>query len=226
MRRIFTPKRVSIIIVIFFICLLVSVSPIYCVNRFGMVFSDSRNKTIYGRIHTEGRFEVMKVSLAVNNVVIPTLAFLIVIICTSILVVSLHRKTKWRQNSTGGNSEHQLNRDQKVSKMVLIISTVFIICFIPSSVGCLVMTLEPEIEMYGRYRNTCLVIFGFSFTLESANSSVNIFIYYNMSSKFRAAFRELFCLEDEVQKTQLAIHTSRRWVFLSFSALFCFDQCW
>lgn len=194
--RIFTPKRVSVIVLAFFVSLILSVSPIYYINRFAMVFKPALNKTLLGIVYTDNRMDVLKVTLAVNNVIMPFGAFAVIIICTIILVVKLRQKTKWRQSTgvTAGNSENLLKRDQKVSKMVLLISSVFIICFVPSCVNFLAMTIEPRIEMYGQYSNTFVVIFGISFVLESINSSVNIFIYYNMSSKFRVNFRQLFCL--------------------------------
>lgn len=192
MKRIFTSKRVAIIVVTFFVLLLGSVSPVFCITRLGQVFIASRNKTILATIPTEGRVSVYTATLAVNNVIIPFGAFAMVIICTATLVVSLHRKSKWRQFAAAVNSDQLSSRDQKVSKMILIISTVFIVCFIPSCVSCLAMTFVPDLDMYGRFRNTCLLIFGLNFTLESANSSVNIFVYYAMSSKFRAKLQELF----------------------------------
>ncbi|BFZ07850.1 hypothetical protein BsWGS_10889 [Bradybaena similaris] len=188
---ILTSKRVTIFVMTVFILLLAGVSPAYCVTRLGDVFVASRNKSILAAIPTEGRMSVYTGTIIVNNVVIPFAAFATVIICTATLVVSLHRKTKWRQSASAVNSEQSVSRDQKVSKMVLIISTVFIVCFIPTAVSCLTVSLVPELDMYGRFRNTCLLIFGINFTIESANSSVNIFIYYNMSTKFRATFREL-----------------------------------
>lgn len=197
--RIFTSQRASVIVIVFFVILVLSVSPIYCIDRFAMVFKPALNKTLLGIVHTDNRREVLKVTLAVNNVIMPFGAFAVIIICTTILVVKLHNKTKWRQSSvvTASNSENLFKRDQKVSKMVLLISSVFIISFVPSCVNFLAITIEPKIDMYGQYSNTFIVIFGISFLLESINSSVNIFIYYTMSSKFRANFIDLFCRAGE-----------------------------
>lgn len=192
--RIFTPKRASIIVVTLFTVLIVSVSPIYYVNRFSIVFKHSRNKSVLAIVQTDDRMDVLRVAVAINNIVIPFGAFAVVIVCTAILVVNLHRKSKWRQTVTAGNSENMLSRDQKVSKMILIISVVFIFCFIPSCVNCVAITIEPRIDMYGQYRNTFIVLFGLCFALESANSSVNIFVYYNMSSKFRKTCKQLVCI--------------------------------
>lgn len=205
--RILTPRRAAIVVVTFFIVLIASVAPIYYVNRFAMVFNAAKNKTILAIVQTDDRWDIIKVSLTVNNVVIPFGAFAVVIVCTTILIVNLHRKTTWRKSVVVGSSENLMIRDQKVSKMILMISSVFIICFIPCCVGCVAMTLEPRIDMYGQYSNTFIVIFGASFILESANSSVNIFVYYNMSSKFRATFKDLLRVNgDEQQKEHKQIN--------------------
>lgn len=175
-----------------------SASPVYCVNRFAWKFYPNRNKTIIGLVYTEDRESVEKVSFAINNVFIPFSSFVTVLICTIVLVVKLQRKTKWRQKvTTTDNFDTAAKRDQKVAKMVVTISTLFISCFIPVCIIFLAMTLTPEFSIDGKYKNIFIVVFGLSFILESTNSAVNIFIYYRMSSKYRTVFRKLFGFDKE-----------------------------
>lgn len=192
MKGIFTPKRVAAIISSTFIVLIVSATPFYAVNVFSMKFHPGRNRTVLGLIRTEDRTSVETVLYAINNIIVPFGAFITVIICTATLVLKLQRKTQWRKSATSGNSDAMLNRDQKVTNMVVIISTVFIASFIPNCVIFIGMTAEPELAIDGMYKNTFIIIFGFGFVLESLNSAVNIFIYYNMSSKYRTVFRHIF----------------------------------
>lgn len=77
--------------------------------------------------------------------------------------------------------------------MVVMITALFISCFVPLSVIFVGVLLEPELSAHGKYSNTILVIIGFDMILESVNSSSNIFIYHHMSSRFRSVFRRLFC---------------------------------
>lgn len=154
------------------------------------------NRTILGLIHSDNREIVEKVSVLINNVIIPFGSFATVIVCTVVLVIKLDEKAKWRSSSVCAESDHLVNRDQKISKMIIMISTVFIICFTPSCVSFLAVALEPRLAIDGDFNNTFIVIFGLGFVLESANSAVNIFIYYNMSSKYRRTLRQIACLRN------------------------------
>ncbi|XP_005107909.2 adenosine receptor A1 [Aplysia californica] len=192
-KTLITPKRVAIVIVSLFVILIASVSPVYYANRIGPKFLPARNKTVIGLVFTHDREEVEEISYAVNNVLVPFGAFLVVIVCTVILVVKLRGKTKWRNKSvSAGKSDNFTSRDQKVAKMVMMISTLFIICFTPISISFIGMTIEREISIHGRYRNLFIVLFSFGYILESANSALNIFIYYEMSSKYRTVFDQTF----------------------------------
>ncbi|XP_005100340.1 allatostatin-A receptor-like [Aplysia californica] len=192
-KNIITPKRVAIVIVCLFIILIASVSPVYYVNRIGPKLSQKRNRTVIGLLFTEDREEVEAISFAVNNVIVPFCAFFVVIVCTVTLVVKLRSKTKWRkETASAGKSDNFSGRDQKVTKMVMMISTLFIVCFTPVSVMFIGMTVEPELSIDGQYRNLFFILFSFGFILESTNSALNIFIYYEMSSKYRTVFNHTF----------------------------------
>ncbi|XP_005100339.1 allatostatin-A receptor-like [Aplysia californica] len=192
-KNIITPKRVVIVIVFLSITLITSVSPVYYVNRIGPKFSPIRNRTVIGLLFTEDREEVEAISFAVNNVIVPFCAFFVVIVCTVTLVVKLRSKTKWRkETASAGKSDNFSSRDQKVTKMVTMISTLFIVCFTPVSVMFIGMTVEPELSVDGQYRNLFFILFSFGYILESTNSALNIFIYYEMSSKYRTVFNHTF----------------------------------
>lgn len=194
MKSLLTPQRVAVIIACVFLVLTCSICPIYCVNSFAMKWYPDKNKTMLGLVYSDNREPVEKVSFAINNVFVPFTAFVTIVISTLTLVVKLHRKTKWRIKAAGTNQSDTLSsRDQRVTKMVVVISTLFIVCFVPVCIIFVAMTLEVELSVDGRYRNLFLVVSGVAFTLESTNSSMNIFIYYYMSSKYRVTFRQLFC---------------------------------
>lgn len=76
-----------------------------------MVFSPKRNKTILGIAYAENRLEILTTSIAVSNVIVPFGAFAIVIVCTAILIINLHRKPIWRKSAAATNSENLSSRD-------------------------------------------------------------------------------------------------------------------
>lgn len=193
-KNIINSKRVLIIIISVFVVLTGSATPVFCVNRLGKKFFPDKNKTMIGLVFTKDREKVEEISFAVNNVFIPFSAFAVVLISTVTLVIKLERKSKWRMEAAASsNANSTTNRDQNVAKMVVLISTLFIACFIPVVVNFVTMLLIPEFSFDGKKKNLFLVMFGLGFFLESINSSMNIFIYYRMSSRYRAVFHQIFC---------------------------------
>lgn len=190
-----TPRRAAAIITCLSIIQVSSTLPVYAVNKLGVKFSVQQNKTLFGLIFTENRHQVEKISFAINNFTMPSIAFVIIVVSTVALVIKLRTAAEWRKRSTCQAQEDRVSRrNQKVAKMVVMISTVFIICFIPVCVIMLAAVFEPELSFGGKYLKISILFCSLGFVLESVNSSMNIFIYYHMSSRYRAIFREMFSM--------------------------------
>lgn len=199
-------KRECVFVVCVFIVFIATGSPNYVVSRLDMAFVPSRNKTLVALIHTANRETVKKMSHIINNTVIPIMAFVIISVCTVILVIKLRQTTKWRQKATSYvQADLTSHRTQKVTKMVVMISSLFIACFIPLSILFISITFVPSLNIDGRNLGTVLLVGGTGTILESINAGMNIFIYYHMSSKYREAFHETFCLSGCRAETDKAI---------------------
>ena len=51
----------------------------------------------------------------------------------------------------------------------------------------------PEFNAGRRYQNTFLTVLWFMEIASYVNSSLNIFVYYSMGSRYRKTVKELFC---------------------------------
>lgn len=192
-KQVVTPQRVFFTIVCIYVLFISSGAPVYVVNRIQLKFFPMRNKTVLGLVHLDYPDNVENISYIINNVLFPFAAFLVIIVCTVILVVHLQNKSRWRRSTaTSTQSLNACNRSVRVAKMVVMISVIFIACFTPLSINFIAMTIEPELSLGGKYVNVLLTIMGVGFALEAVNSSVNIFIYYYMSSRYRGVFHQLF----------------------------------
>ncbi|XP_005110376.1 tachykinin-like peptides receptor 86C [Aplysia californica] len=190
-----TPKRVVIVLSTIFFLTVASVTPVYYTSRMRWLFYPAYNRTLIGLTFTDNREEVEAVTLILNNFVSPITSFVLVSICTLILVLQLKRKTEWRSKSVAASAKSNdvtSARDKKVVRMVVTMSTVFIITFAPGTLTFLCMALIPEYSIVGRYSNLFNVSFSFVFILESINSSVNLFVFYKMSSRYREVFNAMF----------------------------------
>jgi hypothetical protein len=56
----------------------------------------------------------------------------------------------------------------------------------------LTVAFIPSLSIQGKHLNIGIVVIGLSYTMECINSSMNIFIYYHMSSKYRDFFSQDF----------------------------------
>lgn len=178
-----------------FLVLIASACPQYFVYRLGSKFYPQRNRTLTGIVFTGDRTMFEQFFYPVNYVFVPFIAFIVVSACTTMLVVELKNKAKWRSQSAGREGASKLtSANKKVAKMVVIISALFISCFIPISISCVAIITVPGFSIDGKFRNLLIVMGGLGFLLESVNSSMNIFIYYYMSSKFREVFYQMISI--------------------------------
>ncbi|GFS11013.1 chemosensory receptor A [Elysia marginata] len=87
----------------------------------------------------------------------------------------------------------QLNKNKRAAKMVSMISTIFIVCNFPNTVNQLVMSIVPEYNKNGGYVNISQTFWSLGYFTETINASINIFMYYSMSTRYRNTIREMFC---------------------------------
>lgn len=167
-------------------------TPLYEVNKLEMRFIPKLNRTLLSLVFTENREEVEKTSFIINNFTIPFLAFMTIVVCTAILVLSLGKRTSWLQSVKTTATDELSTRNRRVAKMVVMISAIFSSCFVPVTIIMMIAAFDPRFGVGGKYFYLNIVTGGTAVLLEAVNSSVNIFIYYHMSSKYRQTFLLLF----------------------------------
>lgn len=122
------------------------------------------------------------------------LSFTLLILFTFfLLLMSLNRKTKWRKTSTSLTQKDNIsNRNKKRVRMVILIAAILIICFTPGMICFGAMAFEPEYTMGGALDTVFYVSWSFAFICQTFNSSINILVYYKMSSKYEEIFNATF----------------------------------
>lgn len=201
-KRIITPFRTKVIIWAIFLVIILIFSPFYFVNRLEWKFDHARNKSILSLVYTQERVIVETITFLVHSVAMSTISLLSVSVLTGVLIVKLNRKSKWRQGTvvqSSSSNDATSIKEKKVVKMVAFISSVFIICFVPATAIFLTMACYTEFSFAGKYQNMFYTVWSLATLLEIINSSVNIFIYFKMSSKFRITFVEIFCRSFKIQ---------------------------
>lgn len=192
-KQIITPRRTVFTIGTIYILMMVSYVPEFASVYIDMKFYPSKNKTLFGLAFTSNR-ESMEGLAFILYAILGTISFLAVFILTVLLVFNLKRKAKWRQESTFDNKQSEIisNRDKKTVNMVIMIATVLIVCYSPGIFISTAMFVWSEFSVIGREVNVFMVTWSFAFLSEAINSSVNILMYYRLSSRYRKTFHELF----------------------------------
>ncbi|KAL8583377.1 hypothetical protein ACOMHN_035359 [Nucella lapillus] len=133
------------------------------------------------------------VFLIVRSTILPSISFLtyfVVLFVTLVTVRKLKTALDWRQKTSSNVID---KRQIALVKTLIAISCVYITCNAPKLSLAIVRFLVDEFSTSGKYRNLFFVTHRAGHALLMVNSSVNVFIYYKQSSRYR---KELcsFCL--------------------------------
>ncbi|CAG5127801.1 unnamed protein product [Candidula unifasciata] len=209
-KTMFTRKRHVIAMVAIFTLTMGLSSFGYIPGGLGWKFYPDRNKTLIGiayHLGEDGRKYTDAVSYAISGIFMPISCFLSVVILTTILVVKLNQKMAWRQSNSSAviqskqksTSDGVVNsKERKIAKMVVLMSVIFIASFLPAVIVFFTGIIVPTFNYDKLDRNLVFVMMSLTNTAEVINSSVNIFIYIRMSSKYRETFLKLFKLKTTV----------------------------
>ena len=128
-----------------------------------------------------------------------TTCFFIVVITTIVLVVKLRRNLQWRREAVKNNDKSS-DKEHKIVRTIIAISTIFVICFFPNVANFFVSIIYPPFRYDDPYLgNLTIVMFTFSGVFQAISSSINIFFYYRMSSKFKKVFSQTFFCQKKSQ---------------------------
>ncbi|XP_059173482.1 cannabinoid receptor 1-like [Physella acuta] len=189
-----TPQKTILIAASFFVILFASVVPAFLASRLDRVFDPSINQTVVGLVFCPDTPTLENASLTFN-VAVQLAVFIIVTVFTVGLIRTYVRKSEWRNSiSSSQGSKSISSRDKKLVKMVIFISVIFIACSIPGVVATFLMMFIKDYNILGRYRNIYIATFSTFFPIGAINSTVNIFIFLDMSSKYRHIFLSMFDL--------------------------------
>ncbi|XP_012945988.1 uncharacterized protein LOC106013824 [Aplysia californica] len=145
-RMIITPLKTKFIIVSIYALMILIPTPYYVGFRLGWVLDSSRNSTILKISYSEEQKHLEAIVYLIYGVLLSILSFVFIICCIVVLVVKLNVKTKWRQlaSSRGVRKTEGVAgaKERTVGKMVTSISTIFVICSMPSIFLICYMAIE------------------------------------------------------------------------------------
>ncbi|XP_059139393.1 uncharacterized protein LOC131927653 [Physella acuta] len=185
---------------VFFVCLL-CVAHVFFMAYFEAAFVPSRNKTlIVSRYRVSS--DIYTIWYFVTDLAVPISYYIIIVVSNIVIVLKLKVKSKWRiSNAKQSLPDEQISqKDKKVTRMLIMISMLFVVCQTPIIMIYTASALERELTFRGKYSNVLILNSSFVILFDVIFGSVDIFIYYNMSTKFRNTFLELFAIRNLIEK--------------------------
>ncbi|KAK7002784.1 G-protein coupled receptor AH9.1 [Biomphalaria glabrata] len=191
-RNIVTFKRTAVILLFCYSINLAFYFPVYSSSSLDWSFDPNVNRTLF-TIVDNNRTMMVSLLMNVSHFYLSVIAFICNVIFTAILVVSLKKKSDWRRSATfvGDQNEALTRRDKKTVTMVITVAAILIVCYSPGVTSCFVEIFVPDFSIFAKQRNVYQVIWSFCFLFHSVNASINVIVYYRISSKYRTTFNKI-----------------------------------
>ncbi|GFN83187.1 chemosensory receptor a [Plakobranchus ocellatus] len=205
-KSVFTKSRTTTIVIVLFF---VSVSlhlPVLTIFTIDRVYEPFTNSTFVYLGYTHRLPAMVKINDYLNRIIIPWVSFIVMIACAVVLSYKLFQSSRLRSahryaskpgtDETGDQSKEvtgkMSEKDLHVVQSVLLICTIFIFSQLVFVISSTARLISPDFDQGGRLENLYLIAARVSSTFSVLNSSVNIFVYYNYNSKYRAGVISLF----------------------------------
>ncbi|KAK0067969.1 FMRFamide receptor [Biomphalaria pfeifferi] len=120
----------------------------------------------------------------------------VLITCTVTIAISLNQSARWRTSLSSEKTEMAAKKatlkERKVVRMLTVVSAIFIVCLIPLSATLTAVAFVNDLSILGPYFKVARLCYSVSFMTETVSSTMNPFVYFKMSSKYRRGFLKLF----------------------------------
>ncbi|CAL1541181.1 unnamed protein product [Lymnaea stagnalis] len=201
-KSMFTPKFTITMVTLISCVVFGAYLVMYFVYEIAYQFSPYLNETVafyrYNAFYYNNEFIVMLYYKCVA-IILPFSSFAILCLCSLTTLYFLRQSSRFlagREHSSkvaparfaSGISQ----REKQVAKMLLAVVIVNIGNLFPRIVFYVGQLVEPEFYVLRRYHNFFMTVAKFLFILDFTNASVNFFIFFSLSSAFKATFYSTF----------------------------------
>ncbi|GFR87648.1 chemosensory receptor B [Elysia marginata] len=210
-KSVFTPRRTVVAMTIIFVAIFTLYPIVFLRFPVGWISIPQLNISLIAVIPVTDYDIITLYNIAGNiaSVYLPLLIFPTMFFTTVGLALTLKKSKKWRDanaaGTTRGSSANGVrstaqdsaaaatsSKESRAVKMVILITTVFILSLLPSCFHLIAQILFAEFSPGGRFTNLYFLVNMFVLTADCANCSANVIIYYKMSTRFRLATQDLF----------------------------------
>ncbi|CAG5132618.1 unnamed protein product [Candidula unifasciata] len=216
-KDIFTTPRVVLINLLIAVFGFACFSPAWATQGIHWVYDPRSNTTLLQLWISVNRRDVDLFVDTLNGIVTPSVAQILISVSGWFMIQGINRSNKLRQNQTSVSKSLNVftlndqlhktlssrikftrdktvtNKDIKLTKVVVSLAAIFFTCNLPVVVVAVLRAMIADIDIGKRLFSWYKALYGIVYFCGVINCSVNIFVYYNVSSKYRREFVALFC---------------------------------
>ena len=141
----------------------------------------------------------------------------IVFITVTITVVKLQLTLRWRSQTSSSNVCNA--KEIAVTKMLIALSIENFVISIPSIVLRVTPVFQPQINPFGHFANSFKALYGLTALFLYVNSSVNFFVYYFTSTKYKETLYDLLGWKTPAKKIAHSSAVSSGTVVMSLDSV-------
>ncbi|XP_076456704.1 uncharacterized protein LOC143291002 [Babylonia areolata] len=124
-------------------------------------------------------------------VTLPFISLVVVIVCTTAIIVRLQVTSAWRRQSVSNVTSLE-KQELTVTRMLMTVCCVYVTCTTPTVTRALVVfSRVPGFLITGHLCNIFKISIALSHLLEVINTSTNFLIYVKQSSRYRCTLRHM-----------------------------------
>uniref|UniRef100_A0A2C9L8P3 G-protein coupled receptors family 1 profile domain-containing protein n=1 Tax=Biomphalaria glabrata TaxID=6526 RepID=A0A2C9L8P3_BIOGL len=181
--------------------------PQFYTMYFDWAFMPERNKTVFVIYVNSLSASMFPITLYFTDMLFPYCTFLVLVVCCTVLLFTLKAKAKWRRTAVSSavevevkpTSRHLTSKERKSGLLFLSVSIMCVVLLLPQHIVYTAVIFVREMAMDGDYSDIRTVVGTFTVLLQAINSSMTIFIYYKISTKYRSEFQKMMGKYDCLQ---------------------------
>ncbi|KAK0065680.1 G-protein coupled receptor [Biomphalaria pfeifferi] len=197
-KRAFNVKNTVIVNVVCCIVIFIIFTP----YTFTVQFASEREKSNSTHIvliltslgQTLGHINYIISSFIINNT-----SICVISVATVVTLTRLNVTRKWResvfhsQRNTDDTKARRLSaKSLELTKTVTVITTLYLICLLCSQLPAMTVFSLPGMSETGENKYLYQIVYTLRFDMEAMHSSLNLFFYLKLSSKYREVFYSIF----------------------------------
>ncbi|KAK7005262.1 melanopsin [Biomphalaria glabrata] len=197
-KTIITPLRSVIILFCIFLVNSTIAIPICLSWYLDHKFYPSKNRTLLGLVVRDNSAEAQSV-VYILHAALFVISLVGLIFFTVVLILKMEQLSQWRQDALSKNQNQAISkRDKKMSKIVSLLAIFTIVLSTPTVTVSIASTFVSAFSVSGNQVNLYFAVWSFAYAFGAIEANVSVFIYYNMSSKYRDTVQHIgsFCCTD------------------------------